>query len=231
MSVRWFKRLFRIPGPKELGWSQSGALPSRYWSFSDESEEKTWDDWEEWAQREYPIRYFLRYTLGDALKSWAYRVGHAWYRAKCAILPSHHYHLVDLRGVDPLSDYTYGYRDPCSVMYLAAWAALRQYVEQEEPQDPASWASPEQLAEEPLRTQKEKYDEAMALHRWWTVERRAEQEKEHELHDLVEAARKLKNRDGFEAAAKVWLDYAHALELKEQDQFLRLAKLRPYLWT
>lgn len=223
------RKFFRLPGPKELGWSDHDALGSRH--FTPFQEGKTWEDWEEHVRKEYPVRFFLSETLPNFFRPVGWKAGRVWYWIKCHVLPSHRFHLLDFRGVDPLHEYTHGYMDPCTVVWLAAWAALRSYVEKEEPTDPASWASPEELAEEPLKDQKARYDEAIELHRWWMKGRAAEEAEESRLHKAVDDARTTHDREAYDEASRPWLEYHRWREDHDEEMFLRLCKLRRSLWT
>lgn len=187
-----------------------------------------WEDWDVHMRRNYPVRYFLWETVPNALwPLWrSLKAAHYWLR--CHLLPSCRYHLLDLRGVDPLSTYTHGYVDPCEVMRLSAWAALRAYVA-EGPTDPATWATPEELAGD-LKDQKFHYDEAMELHRWWMQGRAVEQAKVDALYEATRVAIS-DGEDAYRAATKVWLDYYRWMEEHEEEQFLRLCKIRRTLWT
>jgi len=227
--VPWYRRPFHLPGPKELGWSTTGALGSRLWTPFQEG--KTWEDWEEHIQRTYPYRYFVVVTVPRIFRPLWRACDRFGYWLKCHLLRSYRFHLLDLRGVDPLSDYTHGYMDPCQTMYLAGWAALRSYIEKEQPENPASLATPEQLQEEHFIDWQSAYDEAVALHRWWTIERAQEENESEKLYAVVRAAAETRNRALYEEASKTWLAYRNKLEEKEQEQFLRLAKIRPRLWT
>lgn len=220
-------KFFHLPTPRELGWS-SDALGSR--AFTPFQEGHTWEDWEEHVRAKYPIRYFLLETLPNTV--WYplrrfFKTTFYWLR--CHLLPGSRYHLLDLRGVDPLPPaYTHGYLDPCTVMQLAAWAALRAYVA-EGPSDPGVWGTPEELAGS-LKDQKFFYDEAMELHEWWMHGRAVEQAKGDALYKAVDASVPA-GKEAHEAATKAWLDYYRWMEEHEEEQFLRLCRIRRTLWT
>jgi hypothetical protein len=232
-----FKTLFgllKLPSPKELGWSEYNALGSR--SLTPFQEGMTWDDWDEYVQEKYPIRYFLMETLPDFFRPIGWKAGRIWYWIKCHTLPSHRFHLIDLRGVDPLSKYTHGYNDPSAIMYLAAWKALRDYIEKEEPSDPATWATPEEMLQEHLIEQKAKcYDEPHELYKYWMEGRAAEKKEEDRLFQACKKAQKAALGVGDEAAYREasteWLAYHRACEAREQEMFMKLCALRERLWT
>lgn len=219
-------KFLHLPTPKELGWSDHEALGSR--AFSPFQEGHTWEEWTEHVRAAYPIRYFLLETVLDVLRPVWQRLKAARYWLRCHLLPGSRYHLLDLRGVDPLSTYTHGYMDPCTVMQLAAWAALRAYVA-EGPADPGVWGTPEELAGS-LKDQKFFYDESINLHEWWMTGRRAEHAKGDALYDATQASIPA-GKVTYDAAKKAWLDYYRWMEEHEEEQFLRLCKIRRTLWT
>jgi hypothetical protein len=226
--------LFKLPSPKELGWSEHNSLGSR--SLTPFQEGKTWDDWTEYVKEKHPVKYFLVETLPDFFRPIGWKIGRIWYWLKCHVHPGYRFHLVDLRGVDPLSCYTHGYNDPSAVMFLAAWKALRDYIEKEEPVDPATWATPEEMLREGLIDQKVKcFDEPHALYKYWMEERVAEKAEEERLYALCKKDKKdalaIANEDAYDKASEAWLAYHRACEAREQEMFLKLCALREYLWT
>lgn len=215
-------KFLHLPTPTELG-HPDDSLPSREWT--PDAVGYTWEDWEAEVRGRYPVRFWLTRTMPDFFRPVWWRVRDAVYWLRCHVVPRYRYHLVDLRGVDPLVPYTHGYLDPCSVMRLAAWKALRDYVEKAGPTDPASWATPAELAEPHLKAQKDRYDEVMALYRWWMVERADDDAAVSELYRLT------RQPETREASLKAWLDANDQVDRRDEEMFLRLAKLRPFLWT
>lgn len=234
-----FFGLLKLPSPKELGWSEHNALGCR--DLTPFQEGKTWEDWDEYVKGKYPVRYWLVEELPKYFWPVRRKVKDAWYWVKCHTLPSHRWHKLDLRGVDPLSNYTHGYVDPCEVMKLAAWAALRSYVEKELDHERYLYEgdagyTDEELGEEWYKEQKRcRYDEPMALYKYWMEGRAAEQKEEARLFELTKINKKnaleALNKEEYEAASKEWLDYHRACEAREQEMFLRLCAIREYLWT
>lgn len=198
-------------------------------AFTPEETGYTWEDWEAEVRAKHPVRFWLVQTLPRFFRPvwWSFR--DAWYWLKCHTLSSYRYHLVDLRNVDPLQPYTHGHLDPCSIMRLAAWRALRDYVEKAGPVDPASWATPEELLEPSLKEQKAHYDEAQALYRWWMWERIEEDAVVSALHELVMVPGISKS--DMRARRKAWLDRADLADQKDEEMLQRLFKLRSFLWT
>ena len=223
-----FKRL-KPPSPKELGWSESGALGSR--KLSPFHEGKTWEDWEDHVKDKYPVRYFLTNTLPDWFSPVWYSISNFWYWLKCHTLKSCKFHLVDLRGVDPLSSYQYGFLDPRAVLELSAWKALRDYIEKCKPENPALHYTEEELKQSHLAEEKlKRYDEPHALYKYWMVDRLMEAEREAVLYrQFKEASRE--DKATYERAAERWSSYRFACEAREQEMFMRLCAIRQWLWT
>lgn len=223
-AVKRFLKWLKPPGPKDLGKADSNLfLPMR--DFGARDDDYTWEDWHEEVKRDYPIRYFLTETIPSFFGRIAHRWGERWYRVKCAILPSYRFHLLDLRNPGPGIEYTYGFRDQVQVMMWACFICLRSYIEKEEPRDPAEWATPEELAEEPLKSQKAHLEEARALYDWWMKGRLEEEAEEHRLWEQFRA-----NKES-EELRKAWIDYRKWMEDREQEILHRLINIRQGLWT
>lgn len=221
------KTIFAPPGPKELGWSKGGALP--LWSITPFVDEKTWEDWREHVKAEYPVRYFLSEVVGRWVSFQVSCVGRAWYWLKCHVLTSYQYHKLDLRGVDPVEPkYTHGYLSPNEVLWLAAWAALCLYIK-EEPKDPALWMTEEDFKDPETLRQKQNYDEAQALYRWWTVDRL--EDNWERLYQDMQTCVKTGDKERYVQARTLWLASMNHQEEKEDEMFERLMKIRRSLWT
>lgn len=230
--MNFLKRWTHLPTPQELGWTdhRHGLRIRELQPFRSG---RTWDEWREYVRAQYPARYFVRETIPDAADTVLRKTRDALYWLKCHTLPAYRFHLLDLRGVDRVQRYSYGYTDPREVMTVAGWAALDMWVK-EEPFNPhesdEEEEDPELLAQHIAR-----YDEAMTLHRWWFVERageHAEIDREYGLYssrrqELVTA----RDHEGYEALTKEWLARCQTRDEKEQAMWMRLAALREYLWT
>lgn len=217
----FLRDLLRIPTPVDLGWSKHNALGMR--ELTPYQEGKTWEDWQEHIKEHYPIRYFLAAVLPLWVKLWLiWPVGRArdWLLDHC--IPSRRYHLFDLRGIDPLSNYRHGYIDPCTVFWLAGWGSLlRWHKEDGQHLNPEDWESNSSAEQK----------EALALVHYWTVER---VERDRRCDDLYRAVGAIsptpENREAYEAANQVWLAYYQESERLDQAAWLRLAAIKDYLW-
>ena len=226
----WF---FDLPGPIELGLSDIDALRSS--ELTPFQEGPSWEDWEALVRIRFPVRYFLTQTLPEWFRPIQFRIHDTHYWLKCHFVKRHRHHLLDLRAVDPVEKYSHGYLDPCHVMWLAGWAALRMWVEHEKPVDPATYLTAEEALEPHNVAQKASYDEAMALYRYWMVERGEEAK---ELERLYSEYREVKvqavmdgSRAQYEQARDRWLAQNGLTESRAELMWKRLAEVRPYLWT
>jgi hypothetical protein len=223
-----FCNMLKLPSPRDLGWSDHNALGSR--KLTPFQEGKTWEDWTEYVKAKYPVRYFLIETLPNIIRPLGWKLGRMWYWLKCHILPSYKFHLVDLRGVDPLSSYTHGYNDPCAVMYLTAWKALRDYIEKEKPTDPTKVFPLEKLQQDYIIEQNnKKYYEPHALYKYWMEERLLEEKEENRLFKLCEDC--AISEEAYQKASDEWIAYHKARQEREQEMFMKLCSIREYLWT
>jgi len=127
-KTKWWK-IFRVPGPKELGLSDSNALPMRdFQSIEDMS--PNWEEWQAIVKKKYPIKYFL----SEELTIWCrvkYRrlVMDPWYWLVSHLVPSRRYHMLDLRQPqdDPLA-YRWGWLEVDCQMEYALFNILNDYV-------------------------------------------------------------------------------------------------------
>lgn len=175
LTVTRFRDLLRIPDPKKLGWNDRNALPMRFCGYPDE-DAKTWEDYDEYIKKHYPIRYFLGFTVANHISYKFYKYGRKFYELKCRFIPSMQFHVLRLKGVDPtLKHYTYGYLTPGYQMELAVWACLRNFVENGDHYDPEVMWSDEEVRKEPwYLPRKHAYDEATLLYKWITVDKKIE---------------------------------------------------------
>jgi hypothetical protein len=223
--IDWWK-IFRLPSPKELGWSDSNALASRH--FPNGKEEKTWEDWEEKMRAEYPIRHFLGDTLPRWFRvKWRIYVHDPWYWFVSHVVPSRRYHMLDLRQAKP--GYRYGWLDSDSQIVYALFNILNNFVEHEMP----GWYCPseEEVAEEAhLAYQRNAWLETKAIHYWWNTERPRQQKAHDELLHAWSEARKIDGPN----VQQLWDDMKKTekvLEDKEEEMIIRLIKIRRTLWT
>ena len=228
------KNPFRLPTPKELGMSDSNALGLRVMTpFQDGP---TWEDWDEKVKKEYPLRWWMNKASSRVINFIEHKFSQvldAWYWIKCHTLKSFEFHKIDLRGVDPVNPYSFGYIDPDEAMLTACFAILRIYVEQCCPHDPEppTESEEEQGVGDIIRKNKENYDEAMFLYDWWMNKRLEEKKEENRLFDLVELARTNKLEPEYTKASRAWYDYTVDMESRAQDMLIRLVKIRNSLWT
>ena len=229
--MQQLRRWFQLPSPVDLGWSKHDALGMR--EFTPYQEGKTWEDWREHCSQRYPVRYFLQETFPLAIRQWVvWPAERAVNAVLDQIVPSRRMHLFDLRGIDPLSPYEHGYLDPSLVFWLVGWGSLmRWHRESSQRKNPRVWMSAEQQAAPEHRAQLESYDELIALVHYWTVTRI---ERDHRCGELYKALRAIaptaENRERYETTNREWLDYHQESERLEEEMWLRLAKMREYLW-
>ena len=225
------RKLLRIPGPVELGMSKYEALGCR--EMTPFQDTPMWEDYYTRIKEEYPVRYFLSEVVGRwfssklySLNEWQWALRHRYiYRS----------HLIDTRGVDPLSPkpFDYGYMDPCYSFWIAGWHALRRHVEKDEPTDPAdpdSGFTEEDRASDWFKSQKANYDEIQALYHYWMVTRPEESEESLRLYEIQKEDGRRQDKEAWDISHDKWLNYHRECEEREEEMFLRLVKVRQYLW-
>jgi hypothetical protein len=231
---KWWK-IFHLPSPKELGWTDSeyNALPMSMFQKKGDTT-PNWEDWEEKVRKEYPVRYFLSEILPRWFRARILRpIKDAWYWTVCHLLPKRRYHLLDLRQPEHKEEgfpaYKYGWIDSDTKILYALFNILNQFVESEVPH----WYCPSEedvQADAHLLYQRNNWLETKAIHYWWNVERvRQMKERTDLLHEWSEA----RKADAPETH-KLW-DELHkaekAQEDKEDEMIARLLKIRRSLWT
>ncbi len=176
--------------------------------------------------------YFLRYTLPMWFEYNVFRrFREAIYWIKCHTLKSYKFHIVDLRGVDSVHKYKYGYKDPGAILELACWAMLRKYVEECKPSDPETWAGPDLVKEGgEFYHNKIVYDEVMGLYDWWTKGRLKYVEDMDNLYEERRKAIKNNNIRLINQMNKKLSEYRDFVEKQEDEKFEQLIRLRKQLW-
>lgn len=219
-----------LPSPIKLGMSDSNALGSKH--FSNQPGQVTWEDWEDKVKAMYPVRFFLVEEFVPWVQlQWRKYVKDPIYWLKCHLLPSHRYHMLDLRQSkkDSPMAYRYGWIDSDTKMTYALIKILNDFVKYEMPH----WYCPseEEVEAEPhLLHQRNNWLEAKTLHHWWNVERLRQQKAHDELLHAWSDAHKVNAPE----TQQLWDDMKkteEALEEKEEEMLIRLIKVRRSLWT
>lgn len=234
----FFRKLFKLPTPVDLGWSKHNALESAF--FSDEPKGKTWEDWHATVKEMHPVKYwiaetatdFIRYNIWFPIKR-PFVNAHYWLVSY--LIPSRRYHMLDLRqpcrkGSDQ-SCYRYGWCDAPEKMLYAMFNLLGEYLNKEEPGDLSLYYTHEQIeADIYLKAQHEAFEEANAIYYWWTVTRHEENTYCDKLFDDYLKAKKNKE------PSREFLQISHRTqekinEDKVDEMVARLMKIRRTLWT
>lgn len=229
---KWFPFILNwiaLPTPKELGWTEYNGLGLR--ELTPFQEGKTWEDWDEYCKKHHPVKFFIKERIPAKFSKLTFYVGNVITWVKCHTLKKHRWHLLDLRGVDTLSEYTHGYLDPTGAMELAVWACLRRYIEEDKPENPDHLEyTEEEKAEQWYKDQKHgKYTEPRALYHYWMYERVSDKEDCDRLYSIYKNS--TSDREKYYKAGEEWRKACDAIESREQEMFMRVCKIREYLWT
>lgn len=225
------KKLFGLPSPIELGWSQYNALEDA--DFSDDPQGKTWQDWHAHVKQLHPTKYFFVETLPKFLRYNIYwpikrpiERSHYWFVSH--FIPSRRYHMLDLRQK---GGYQYGWQDVPEKMLYAIFNLLGEYLNKEVPYDLSQDYTEAQINADPgMKNQQDALNEARAIYHWWTVGRLQEEQKESEMRDTWYNAKKAKD-----PKTKEYWDQLQKMkedgEAKTDEMVARLMKIRRGLWT
>lgn len=235
--MSFFKNLFKLPGPRELGMSEYDALESR--DFTPDCHGPTWEDWHEKVKSLHPVKYwFLETAYKFLLKNFWWKismpVSKLRYWLTSHIVPSRRYHLLDLRqphNADGIDNYRYGWQDVPDKMLYAIFNLLGEYLNKEKPHDLMLYYSKEQIdADAGFKSQQDALDEARSIYFWWNTERKLDYKKYNQLLSDWSSVRK-NDRLKSDMLFKQLKEQEDYIENKTDEMILRLMKIRRTLWT
>lgn len=160
--------------------------------------------------------------------------------AKCHLLPSYKFHLIDTRKADP--SYTHGWRDTDWRMVLAMFTLLIDFVELEMPhgyyvpseedaaKDDGTW----ECGVGGYRAQRDQYLEFMAIYNYWKVERLELQAQHDKALTLWSAAHKASKGPKGETTEQLWKEVQESeakMDNRLEEMLHRLIDVRKVLWT
>jgi len=219
-----------LPTPQDLGYNSS--LPIRGFNSNNEY---TWEDYNEYIEKNYPIRNWLF----NIVPMWfsvniSKNVSEFFYRIRSNI--DKKYHLLDLRQPGK-EGYKYGWVDSDTQMLYANFNILVNFVEKElkEPLDEMIKFHKEISEKEQESDQWYKaYLEIKELYNYWKIDRAIkEKEEQDSLSAWYEKFKDYKNRNNVECDKLS--DEHRKLEVefeeKETEMLLRLIKVRKFMWT
>lgn len=230
--MRLLKKLFHLPGPKELGWSEIDALPSKY---SARKGFKTWEDWDVEMKKTYPIKYFFSQTLVLFFSiNVINRIKDLYWGILYRFHPSHKHHLINIQCKDFYCDgYKYGYLDPDTKILLANFAILKEYVEISIEQDP-NWVNHVLEPDELLGNSAEQHKEILDLYSWWVYDRPRTEKLISTTLNLWYEVNQKKDSPEHKVLASEYFKQLGELESyfedKKTDSLVRLMKARNVLW-
>ena len=233
----FFRKLLKLPGPKDIGKSDHNHfLPSR--DFSPDCTDYCWEDWHVDVKKLHPIKYFLAETTTDFIrhKIWypiIRPIEDARYFIVSHIIPSRRYHMLDLRQPNnkkyDVDQYRYGWRDTPELMLFAIFNLLDNFVKNELPH--CYTPSEEDVLKEPgLKSQRDMHLEILAIHKWWIEDRKEEYKRFSDLRTTWYKKRKARD-PGAERYYKRMRKKEDAFEEKTDEMLNRLMKVRRALWS
>jgi len=191
-----------------------------------------WGEWDEWKKdmgKNYPIRYFIHETIPDIWSDvWEYGIVRFFHNLKWNILhrfhPKHRYNIVKT-GLEP------GYYDPDTLIFEATFHLLADYVESNIKYGRIDWENDEghAAAWKEMKELVHWYKEIYPNREKVLDKKRPEpnigmdrlfNEKYENDPDVIEYRKYLKYYGEMEAK---W-------EMEDEENLIRVIKLRPYLW-
>ena len=196
---KWSK-LLGLPGPKDLGMSDSNDYMASRWLSRPRHCEgvSTWEDYDERIAKEFPVKNFLANTVPDFFlkKIWYpvfdWRVKIWWYWLKCHTMPKHMKHIINisqthrLKSLHSRDQYTHGWIDFSHKVLLANFTILCEHFEAGKLHCPTETEIEELTPEEgqlQLIDARDTFHEVKKLYEWWTIDRKIELEAEEKALD------------------------------------------------
>ncbi len=235
----FFRKLFKLPNPVELGWSSVNALTTEDWR-SEGDTSHTWEDWHKTVKKEFPIKYFLAETLPDFIryKLWfpvKKPISNIYWWAQYHLNPQYQYHILKLSQSNKnkldCDYYKYGWCDADRRMLFALFNILNEFVEKEMPEGYYVPSEDEALNDPGMKVQRDYALEIKNIYIWWNIDRKNEYRSINQLQSKWWAAKKSKDRA---KAENLWKDLQSAkdsFDNKEDEMISRLMKVRRSLWT
>ena len=218
-----------LPSPKELGFSSNAALQS---SLLTPNATDTWEEYYKKCRELHPIKWKLSETI-KYFTRWP-RVKDAFYWLRTHTY--NRYHMLNLKEAEPENKdgYKWGWIDRTNALPLAAFLVLRKFVEEERPWNCSECIKKLEVDGDEsgellhLYNQQKDYEEIMSLYNWWVKDRLEENERfEKNITDYYNAWKK----DPTEDNKQKWFDAENARNKREEEQLIRLVKIRNCLWT
>lgn len=220
------KKMIFLPTVMDLGWSKMNALPMR--GLGAREGDRTWEDYHELMKMQYPVRYFLFDTLPRLFR---WHVAHPLGNAKRFIK---HFiwkrtHLLDLRQrswVPGCDEYDWGYIDPRETMLYSCMTCLGRFIEETDAKNHLEWLklelmkTTEDMGRGIIEDSIALYTEALAIHRWWTSDRKAK-------FLAMQLSDKYQTTEERQETFSKW----DAFEAEEDEMLVRLMRIRRGLWN
>lgn len=233
---KFIKKIFQFPSPKDLGLSNSNSLPLR--KLTPDAKQFSWEDYDNYIKKTYPIKYFLLETLYNYIKyNIFYKAYIPLYKIYhfmlCHFVPSRKYHLLDLRQKEnkfSVDVYRYGWIEIPEKMTYAMFNLLTEFVENSQKID-FNQFSEEDLKNDPgLRQQKLLFDESQEIYNWWHIERKKDLNEINNLYKDFDIALNSKNLNLKNDLLELIRAKESSMEYKTDQMLERILKIRKGLW-
>jgi hypothetical protein len=237
----YLNKLFKIPGPKDLGMADNNyAMASEM--FRNNATEYTWEQYYDRVKKEYPISFFCASTVPtffrDLWRDITRKPKKIIYWFQCHVIPKHRYHMLDLRQKN---GYQYGWIDAHQQMEYALFNILVKFVEEEmshgfgipsEEDAAKDDAGDEQYSG--FRRQLNNHKEYMAIYHYWKTDRIALEKAHSEALTAWSDAHRASYGERTDEVQLLWkkLNETDEAEKQKLEEMLhRLIDIRHSLWT
>jgi hypothetical protein len=160
--------LFKLPSPKDLGWSENNCLPMNFCKFDPDG--KSWEEYDEKMKKEYPFKFWLNKTLTKWFTiNIRFPIIHHWLRFKDW---RNNNHLVDLRKAGYKFQGLLPSEFNMDKILQANMAVLVSYIEKYKPIDPETWLNKEDIKNcQELQLKTIHIQNLYAIYNYWKKER------------------------------------------------------------
>jgi hypothetical protein len=231
----YLQEFFNIPGPKDLGMSDSNH--GMNWKISSKEDGFGWDDYYAKIKANYPVYFFFCSSVPTFFSRKASRVERAWWKVLHNFHPKHRYHMLDLREDKSKKDaYRQGWIDADSKIELALFKIFTDFVEKELDQPHVYIPTRKEVADaegveaDSVASLRASYDEIFEIYAYVKSGYKDDEDLADKSLDAWYTARKNCSEDT-DRLFEEHLAISKKNDARLTDYLCRMIKIRNHLWT
>ena len=180
---------------------------------------KTMEEWAEYyreQKKKHPIRYWL-----------IERYENNWYPIQRAYIKVYDYFRYRIKRYQNVyTGLTPCWYDRDYLMLVACFTILKDYVEKERPDEMIDWSHNEE--------HQKAWDEIQSLYKWWKIDRPTRESIEENLYNSLQEYKPEKREEIIKIDREIYKQINQLekdWEKEDNENLMRLIKIRGYLWT